>query len=277
VTLTNQAFGLRWRAIEAAGLSDAATNDFFYGPNGFLSETIAYTGTSDPNITNYYVFNEAGQLIQETDAAGRSTAFTYDGMGRLESKQVFDAGGQIPVYSQFRYYDGNGNLTWVDGPRSNPAGYVWADYDGANRKIQEIHWRSQAQTNGLGVEAATGDDLYATTFNQYDGFGNLLTVSDQLGDWMSMAYDADGQLIARYTYAPNHAAALTTEGFAYWPGGDVQLYTNVLFGVTSNYYTTTGKLSQRVNPDGSTNRWTFYLDGRTNRIYLANSNYWQLT
>src|SRR3984957_19250070 len=168
VTLTNQAFGLRWRAIKAAGLSDATTNDCFYGANGFLSETIAYTGTSDPNITNYYVYDNGGQLNKISDADGRSTTFMYDGMGRLASKEVFDTAGQIPVYSESRYYDGNGNLTWLDGPRSNPNGYIWADYDGANRKIQEIHWRSQAQPNGFGVEAATGDNLYGTTFSQYD-------------------------------------------------------------------------------------------------------------
>ena len=73
----------------------------------------------------------------------------------------------------FRYYNENGELNWIDGPRYNPEDYVFYDYDGAGRRTTEIHWRSEANSDGTGVEAPAGYNLYAQTFYQYDPLGNL--------------------------------------------------------------------------------------------------------
>ena len=51
----------------------------------------------------------------------------------------------------------------------------------------------------------------------------------------------------------NGVTVLSTEGFGYEPGGQVQFYTNALGGVTTTLYTITGKPEFRGNPDGSTN------------------------
>jgi RHS repeat-associated protein len=277
VTITNQAFGILQRTIRALGSADAATNDLFYDGRGFVTSSIKYSGTADPNITNYYFYNNLDELVQQTDAAGRTKTYDYDGMGRVISKQVFDTGSLNPMYWENSYFDENGDLTWVDGPRYNPEGYIWRDYDGAGRKTQEIHWRSRAKADGSGVEAEQGDNLYATTFYQYDGFGNLKEVSDQLGNYSRMAYDAIGQLVDKRFYAPNQAAPISVEKYAYEPGGQVSVYTNALGGVTLKYYTTTGKLKQQSNPDGSTLLYTYYMDGRPRREYLSNGNYYETT
>jgi YD repeat-containing protein len=275
VTNTNQAFGLLARSIRATNSVDAATNDFFYDARGYLTNSIKYTGTGDPNITNFYFFNNAGELVQQTDAAGRMTTFEYDAMNRLISKEVFNSNSATPMYWENDYYDDNGEILWQDNARYNPEDYVWFDYDGAGRKTEEIHWRSEAKADGSGVEAANGDNLYATTFYQYDGFGNLVKQSDQMGNYTRMAYDALGQLLDRRAYQPNSPAPLTVEDYAYEPGGQVSIYTNALGGATYKYYTTAGKLKQQINPDGSTNQWTYYLDGRPHREYLANGNYYE--
>src|SRR5206468_2327482 len=177
-------------------------------------------------------------------------------------REVFETGGVTPVSWEYSYYNPNGELVWWDGPRYNPEDYSWRDYDGAGRKIQEIKWRSRAKADGSGVETETGDNLYATVFYEYDGFGNLVKTSDQLGNYSRMAYDAIGQLIDKRSYAPNNPAPLTVEKFAREPGGQVSIYTNALGGVTTNYYTTSGKLKKQVNPDLSVLQWTYYLDGR---------------
>jgi hypothetical protein len=63
---------------------------------------------------------------------------------------------------------------------------------------------------------------------------------------------------------------LSTEGFSYEPGGQVQSYTNAMGGVTTTLYTITGKPEFRSNPDGSTNGWRYYLDGRIKREVQRN-------
>src|SRR5437667_321472 len=52
---------------------------------------------------------------------------------------------------------------------------------------------------------------------------------------------------------------------------------NALGGVTAKQYTTNGKLKAQSNPDGSTNAWTYYLDGRPKRQIQRNGAYWETT
>jgi RHS repeat-associated protein len=275
ISITNTAFGLLSRTIRAAGSVDAATNDLFYDGRGFVTNSIKYSGTADPNITNDFLYNARGELVKQTDAAGRTTTLDYDGLGQLISKEVFDTGGETPVSWENSYYNENGELTWSDGPRYGPEDYVWRDYDGAGRKTQEIHWRSRAKSDGSGVEAETGDNLYATMFSQYDGFGNLVKVTDQHGNYSRMIYDAIGQLVEKRFYKQNTPTQILTEKFANEAGGQISIYTNALGGITSKYYTTTGKLKRQVNPDGTTLQWTYYADGRPHREFLSNSNYYE--
>jgi RHS repeat-associated protein len=47
--------------------------------------------------------------------------------------------------------------------------------------------------------------------------------------------------------------------------------------VKQKFYTTTGKLKEQINPDGSTLFWTFDLSGRPVKQVLANGNYWPTT
>ena len=70
---------------------------------------------------------------------------------------------------------------------------------------------------------------------------------------------------------------LKTETFSYEQGGLVAKATNALGGVTSTLYTQTGKPYYRQTPDGATNAWSYYLDGRPKCQYLANGSYWRTT
>jgi len=57
----------------------------------------------------------------------------------------------------------------------------------------------------------------------------------------------------------------------------VKFHTNALGGVTTTLYTATGKPEFRSNPDGSTNGWRYYLDGRVKLEIQGNGAYWQTT
>ena len=89
VTQTNLAFGLPIRQIRACGSADAATNDFAYNGNGFLTQTIRYSGTTDPNVINTFYYNERGQMVNKVDALGAVTFFDYDALNRPDRAGKF--------------------------------------------------------------------------------------------------------------------------------------------------------------------------------------------
>jgi len=276
VTQTNLAFGLPIRVVRAYGATDAATNDFAYSGNGFLTQAIRYSGTSDPNVTNTLYYNERGQMVNQVDDLGAVTYFDYDALDRPTEQENFDENGNALSWS-FNYYNENGELNWVDGPRFNPEDYVFYDYDGAGRRTTEIHWRSEAKADGSGVEALAGYNQYAQSFYQYDPLGNLTLAVDPRGAMTTNSWDALSRLVKRQHLDTNGVTVLSVEGFGYEPGGQVKYYTNALGGITTNFYTIAGKPKYRSNPDGSTNGWRYYLDGRVNKEIQGNGAYWQTT
>ena len=275
-TQTNMAFGLLTRKIRAYGSPDAATNDTLFDGHGFPTETISYTGTSDPNVTNFYFYNERGDRIIAEDVLGAYAYADYDAMNRPVETENFDASGN-PLAWNFSYYNDNGEVSWVDGPRYNPEDYVFYDYDGAGRVDTEIHWRSEAKSDGTGVEAPSGYNLYAQTFYEYDPLGNLILKVDPRGAETTNTYDAICRLVQAKHIDTDGTTVLSTEGYGYEPGGQVHYYTNALGGVTTKTYTITGQPEYQRNPDGSTNAWRYYLDGRIKRKIQSNGAYWQTT
>jgi RHS repeat-associated protein len=183
----------------------------------------------------------------------------------------------IPLFSEFLYYNDNGDLNWYQGPRYNPANYEYFDYDGMGRLTTQIHWRSQANTNGTGMTAPSGDNVYAQTFNLYDKFGDLTLSVDPRTAMVTNKWDAVGQMLQRQHLDTNGTTILSTEQFGHEPGGLVNAYTNPLGGVTLIAYTTTGQPEFQNNPDGSTNGWRYYVDGRIQRRIQSNGAYWQTT
>ena len=273
LTLTNTAMGLPVRQIRAYGSSDAATNDLAYNGNGFITQAIRFTGTGDPNVTNTFFYNERGQMVNKVDALGAVTFVDYDALNRPIEQENFDEFGNALAWN-FIYYTDNGEVSWIDGPRYNPEDYVFYDYDGAGRRSTEIHWRSEANSTGTGVETPAGYNLYAQSFYQYDILGNLTLAVDPRGAMTTNKWDALCRLTQRQHLDIDGATVLSTETFGYEPGGQVQNYTNALGGVTTTLYTDTGKPEFRSNPDGSTNAWRYYLDGRVNKEIQGNGAYW---
>jgi RHS repeat-associated protein len=275
-SFTNQAFGLVQRVVRAS----TATNEWTHDGRGFITSQIQYPSTAefastDPPLTNYFFHNERGETVLATNALGWRTVQGFDPAGRPEWRELYDQFGQA-LFRQYTYYNANGEVTWVDGPRSNPQDYLWRDYDGAGRPITEIHWHSRARADGTGVEAETGDDLFATTFNFFDQFGNLTKATDQRGNYSLRYYDSQNQLVRDEFYDSSNAL-LATNGLAYNAAGDVTNAFNALGGSVQKQYTSTGKLKFQRNADGSTNAWTYYRDGRLRREYQRNGAYWETT
>lgn len=273
VQVTNTMFGLLRRFTRAHGSSDAAVAEWLHDNRGFPRERVLFTGTSDPAVTNYFVFGRRGELLERKDSDGRAARFRHDGRDNQTAIEVFEAGAATPSFWEYSYFNENGELVWSDGPRYDPEDYVWHDFDGAGRLKTQIHWRSRAKQDGSGVEAETGDVLHATTFYEHDAFGNLMRIIGPRGSVTTNLYDAVGQLLATKTREPD-GTLLAQGDFTYEPGGRMASQVNALGGVTERQYTTGGVLKRQQNPDGSTNGWTYYLDGRLRVAFLSNGSYW---
>ena len=275
VTTGTTAFGMRIREWRAQGTADEAETDWGFDGTGYPLAVTNHAGSAySPDVITTFVYNSRGELIQSTDASGDAVTLTYDPNGKLASKEIYAPGSSVPMQWEYRYYNDNGELTWSDGARYNPEDYVWRDYDGHGRQTQEIRWRSRAKSDGSGVEAETGDNLYATSYNNYDPFDNLTSTIDPLGNSVVMQYDALGRMTNRQAFAAAGGSALSTEIFGYEPGGEVSGYTNALGGITTKIYTTAGKLKQQSNPDGTTLNWRYDLSGRVVQEFLSNGAYW---
>ena len=134
------------------------------------TNSIQYTGTGDPNVVNQLFYDERDELIQRTDAAGASHVFAYDPMGRKTAQETYDVGQTTPMDFEYRYYNANGELNWIDGPRYNPEDYIFTittarpSHDG-----NSLAFRSQE--HGSGVQAPAGYNVYSQTFNQVRSAG----------------------------------------------------------------------------------------------------------
>ncbi|MEK7782024.1 MAG: SBBP repeat-containing protein [Verrucomicrobiota bacterium] len=269
------ACGLPKRITRGVGSPDAAVAELDHDARGFLTRSVNFSGTTDPNVTNYFVFNGRGELIERADAAGRIMAMGFDGRGNPQFRDVWDNGALLARESF--YYNSNGELEWRDGPRSGPEDFTRFDYDGAGRLTSELRWRSQAKTDGTGVEAPSGYDLYAQTFHEYDKFGNLTRSIDPRGAITTNLWDALGRLTQRKFYDLNGTTILSADGFAYEAGGSVTRYTNALGGVAETLYLSSGQPYFSRSADTSTNAWRYYLDGRVRREIQHNGAYWETT
>jgi RHS repeat-associated protein len=268
------AYGLRQKEIRAAGSADEAVTDWVYDTRGYPLSVSRATGNADPAVVVTNEFNARGEVVATIDAAGRTIRYEYDTLGQPRYRETFEAGKSVPVAWEYSYYNANGELIWADGPRYDPEDYVWNDYDGAGRRIQQVRWRTEGREDGLGVREAAEADRYATSYSSYDVFGNLTRSTDAYGNYVQRQFDALGRVV-REEYRDLAGTLLCTNGFAYSADGDVTNRFSALGARTDILYTSSGLKKELRNPDGSIVKWRYQEDGRPAYEYLQNGSYWR--
>ncbi|MDB6095143.1 MAG: hypothetical protein JWM32_2705 [Verrucomicrobia bacterium] len=253
--------GLLLRRTVASGGVDQAVVEYDYNTNGFLTQKTEFTGTADPAVVTTFTYNARRELLTTTDADSRSTTYTYDGLSRVLTKTAKESGVTVATWTTT--YTGTGEVASTSGPQSAPSNLAQNNYDASGLLRSHVVSRSQAKSDGSGVEAAA----VATTSYDYITNRNLWRITDPRGVQTLFGYDWCGRLTSRTT------ATTQTESFQYEPGGEVSQYTNVLGGITKFYYTTSGKIRRQENPDGSVLTWLYYADGRLDREYHTNGTY----
>jgi len=82
-----------------------------------------------------------------------------------------------------------------------------------------------------------------TSSYTYNGFGEVLTVTDPLGNVTTNVYDTNGNLTLVTSPAPNNSAGASVTHFTYDTKGELLTITDPLGHVTTMTYTTAGLIA----------------------------------
>jgi RHS repeat-associated protein len=215
------------------------------------------SGGPDAGDDMVNTYNDAGQVLTQTDRAGLETSFSYSGDNfstSCGSTTITDPHGNV----ELEYYCGGELLSDTKG------------YGTANAET----WTYSYDPSTLGETSVT-DPSGNTTIDTYDEYGNLLTSTDALGNTTTYTYnslnepltavdpmgieteytyDDDGNLTSKEIVGTGGSPTETTD-YSYDDGhaGDVTSVTDPDDDVTDYTYDAYGDLaSETTNPGSST-------------------------
>ncbi|PKB13885.1 LysM peptidoglycan-binding domain-containing protein [Janthinobacterium sp. 64] len=158
--------------------------DYEYDARGLLARTLSYgavdaagVGIAATQTVQRYVYDQAGQLLQNIDTAGTATSYTYDGLGRLLT--ATDPLGHVTLNS----YDAAGGRMAV---RLANGLTTTSVYNKAGELTDVIQ-------TGL-----AGEELGRTSY-AYDADGRLRMTTGPTGQRTYVLYDEAGRKVADIT------------------------------------------------------------------------------
>ena len=235
-TTTDPDGGL-WTDVYSGNVLTSVTD-----PDG---RTISYGYDADNNRTEvvdaaghstHSAYDAAGNMLSKTDALSNTETWTYNGLD--EPLTATDRNGNTSTYT----YDSAGDRLTA----TTPAGYqsTWTyNLDGT----------LATSVNPLGNATGANASDYTTSYG-YDGVGQLVSVTDPLGNKTTHTYDSSGRGIT--TVDPRGNAA----------GGTASTYTKKQSWTADDHpYVTT-------EPGGATVTRTYDADHNLATITDANAN-----
>ncbi|MFF9567459.1 putative T7SS-secreted protein [Streptomyces sp. NPDC014685] len=234
------------------------------GTNGHLEAHFTWDDT-DPDTglrmtsmtdslghTTRYMINDRFQVVAEIDALGAITRFEYDRHHRLLS--VTNPLGFVGRYT----YDEHGRHTVVERPDGHQSRAEYNELGLPIRVIGNDGNITRQTFDSCGNRTSVTEPSGATTHFTYDETGNLTSVTDALGHTSTIVSDKAGLPLA---IADPLGAVTRYERDAF--GRPVSIR-DPLGAVTRLEWTVEGKLSRRIEGDGSKQSWTF--DGEGNCV-----------
>ena len=181
ITITNPISGTTVITYDVLGNRLAERN-----PNGDVA-TYQYdqlnrliTQTDANNLTTLSAYDGLGRVISTTNPANETTEFEYDQVGRLVLMRD-------PLQNEVVYrYDAVGNRVAIIDALAVETRYV---YDDLNRLTTVI----ENYVDGIFNPGLTDEDI--KTSYQYDGVGNLITMTNPLNNVTTYAYDGLNRLV----------------------------------------------------------------------------------
>jgi RHS repeat-associated protein len=226
---------------------------FIYDSQGNLTSR-----TDANNHTTLYKYDPFGELVQTTDPVNQSTKFTYDSFGNLI--MITDA---LAKQTQFSY-DAISRQTEVDALGRRSA----TSYDKLSRVVQQTDAKSGVtifQYDGAGNLVSVTDARGKKTAFTYDGMNRLATRTTPLGKTDSRLYDFNGNLTQFTdrrgqfsTFAYDELNRLTGETYldstvtrTYDAPGRLARVDDSISGVFTYAYDLTGQVLSSVGPFGA--------------------------
>ena len=171
-----------------------------YDFRGLLTSVTLAFGTTQA-VTTVYRYDELGNEVSQTDAAGHTTTFQYDALGRRTARTL--PGGQSEGYCYAPY---TGNLLY----QTNFNGVIITNqYDVANRLVS-------CSANGYLTTYTPGPTDFRTNMTDVSGtnsytYDSLNRLTNKLVSWKSgptnvalnYRYDALGSLTNRWSSTAN--------------------------------------------------------------------------
>lgn len=162
----------------AADANGNATTYSGFGPTGY-PDTITDALTNATQV----VYDERGNVTDVTDAAIKTSSFTYDVFGRpLETQVPKDAANDVYIVTPAPVYDGNDNVVEATAPNGAVTSY---EYDAADRMISTT----------LPKDTETGPERAA--LYEYDLVGNLVAQTEPNG---ALTPEDPNDFVTRYAY-----------------------------------------------------------------------------
>ncbi|MCX4588093.1 putative T7SS-secreted protein [Streptomyces sp. NBC_01481] len=231
------------------------------GANGHLESRFTWDDT-DPSSglritsvtdglghTERFLINDRAQIVAEIDATGAVTRFERDRYNRVLS--VTNPLGHISRST----YDESGRLITVVRPDGRALN---ADYNelGLPVRVQGADGTVTRQTyDERGNCTSVTDVAGATTQFSYDEAGHLTSVTDALGHSSVVRRDRAG-LPVEVTDSLGATTRYERDAF-----GRPVTVTDPLGGITRIEWTLEGKISRRIEPDGSEQSWAYDGEG----------------
>lgn len=276
-TYTHNDQGLIEAVADAAGVKEVVNTYDSWGrvvtqktPHGrtvrfsYLPGRVTVVADENGERSNSWIADTKGRLVGIIDSDDQRQSMAYDRHGNLVSATERD--GSVTVHA----YDARGRRTRTVTPEGADITYGWDDldritdvvtaagghirytYEGNSRNPSQVHdalggvtelaWKS-----GL-LRSVTGPTDVSLTF-EYTPTGDLLSVTDALGQRSYLVYDATGRPIQAYT-----------------PSG----------ALTEFFYDDYGQLTSRKDPDGAVHRFEYDDAGRCIALVDPTGAYTQL-
>ncbi len=243
------------------------------------------------NLVTAFTYSETGAKLSSTDANGNAVSYHYDALNRLvemDSPAVAVNGNTTaaPLVTTFTYGNNSGGnafdaSSFKPTSTTDPRGYTTTvAYDSLYRPVTESVQYAQASGN---TSAA-----YANTTKTYDAAGNLLTVTDPLGNTTTTTYDAlNRPNLVTYADGTNSTVKYTSTGLAYFKTDELGRQSQTDFDsagravavhqpdpatgtITGNSPTVHTDYDANGNPVHVTNPlgqvWTYLYDARNRKI-----------
>lgn len=201
----------------------------------------------DGGITTY-VYDAANQLISLTNPLNQTTRYSYDKAGRVLEKTYHNG-----IRANYSYDRANQLLSikYMNSSNSIVSGYTY-EYD-ENGNIVKM------------IEADGNVTIYG-----YDAINQLINVTYPAGSTVEYTYDAMGNrmelknnaVLTNYTYDDIDRLQKAGEASYKWDSNGNLISKTDTNGTTAYSYNYEDKLVQITFPDGTTNKFAYYPDGR---------------